>query len=857
MPSTTPTVASFFDASTFTGSRHARPLIDALTARDVPPRVLISGNAGSGKTTMLRGAQRFLTQKRATVSVLGPDTDVFAVPASDILLVDDLHLLPLEQVEGLGARASDPDAALVVTSRPWPQSHELSSIARHLERSRPAVVLGHVTRSDVLDHLEATDRTLSPACLDHLLELTGGVAWLVSAALAAHDDRDCADDDGHATLGLVLEQSVAHRMGVVEDDLRRAIEAMSVWSSDEGPVLTDALDDPEAVIAQGYAEGLLLRNGRPVPVVRSAVRANLPARRLVDLITATPVGVDPLASRPGGWLADIRDPRLASTLVESADQLLESKPARAGELYRAAADAGVGSADLAAKRAQAAWSCGDVDGAAQLLDDALRFEDRSDAVAARIADVAAATWSMRGMMQTGSGFYDAFPPASAAASVRRLIARIGVGEASRPDEPGDPAQAHGHPAQPAAPSTLGVAMTLLERGLRASLDADRSEAAVADLVRASHLYTASRSSVPMPEHPAVIAAVAAISAGDLATARSVVDAAIDGHAGTAWMKSRLLLWKSWIAMQRARRTRAQEALDAAIALTPKPAARDELLLQAIRVGLARRYEDAAGLEAAWERGRDSLLDADVDLYTLLPLVEFVSAGARIADETVTEPLFARALQIVDALGRPPLWSAHLRWAGIQRGILRNQPDSLSPHAHALVDAAAHSEVAGTMAKAGRLWTSVLAGSVDVDEVDTAAQSLAAIGLRWDAARLAGQGAGRSEDRKVSARLLARARELHPQDKPAGAEGTGEDAGTPRATAGNSVLSERETDVARLVVEGKTYAEIGETIFISPRTAEHHIASIRRRLGATSRSDLIAKLRVALSQGPAFAEGHAQ
>jgi DNA-binding CsgD family transcriptional regulator len=68
-----------------------------------------------------------------------------------------------------------------------------------------------------------------------------------------------------------------------------------------------------------------------------------------------------------------------------------------------------------------------------------------------------------------------------------------------------------------------------------------------------------------------------------------------------------------------------------------------------------------------------------------------------------------------------------------------------------------------------------------------------------------------------------------------------------------VLSERETDVARLVVEGKTYAEIGETIFISPRTAEHHIASIRRRLGATSRSDLIAKLRVALAQTRPLAE----
>ncbi|MBW9111998.1 helix-turn-helix transcriptional regulator [Microbacterium ureisolvens] len=846
MPSTTMTVAAFFDATTFTGSRHARPLIDALTSHDMPPRVLISGNAGSGKTTMLRGAQRFLTQQRAEVSVLGPETDVLDVPASSILLVDDLHLLPAAQVEGLGVRASDPDAALVVTSRPWPHSHALSSIARHLERSRPAVMLGHLTRSDVLDHLEANERTLKPECLDHLLEVTGGVAWLVSAALAAHDDRDCADDGTHAALGNVLEQSVAHRMGVVDEDVRRAIEAMSV-RSDDAPVLADALDD-ESVIAQGYAEGLLLRNGRPVPVVRSAVRANLSARRLVDLIAAMPDGMDPLVSRTGGWLADVRDPRLSSTLVEHGDQLLESDPARAGELYRAAAEAGPASADLAAKRAQAAWSCGDIDSAAQLVDDAMTFDDRSESVTARIADVAAATWSMRGMLHTGSGFYDAFPPTTAEASVRRSIARIGVGEAGAagPDDASAPE------IQRAAPSTLGVAMNLLQRGLQTSLRADHAEAAVTDLVRASHLYTASRSSTPMPEHPAVIAAVAAISAGDLATARAVVDAAIEGHQGTPWVMSRLLLWKSWIALQQARGARAREALEAAVALTPKPAARDELLVQAIRVGLARRYEDAAGLEAAWERGRDGLLDADIDLYTLLPLVEFVSAGARVGDEAVTEPLFTRALALVDALGRPALWSAHLRWAGIQRGILRNRPESLSSHAHALVDAAPHSAVAETMAKAGRLWTSVLAGSVDVDEVDTAAQSLAAIGLRWDAARLAGQGAGRSDDRKVSARLLARARELFPQEKPAVAEASGPNAETPPGTVA-SVLSERETDVARLVVEGKTYAEIGETIFISPRTAEHHIASIRRRLGATSRSDLIAKLRIALAQTRPLAE----
>jgi DNA-binding CsgD family transcriptional regulator len=839
--SSSTTAASFIDARNFTGVRHARPLLEALAAGDAPPRVHISGNAGSGKTTIIRNAQRFLLRNEMPVSVLGPDTDVSTVPPGRILLVDDLHLRPDTQLEGLAARVADPDAALVVASRPWPHSHELSSIARHLERSGPAVVLGHVTRADVLDHLVASGRQLADACLDHILFVTGGVSWLVSAALAAHDDRDCVGDGAHVALAHVLEQSVAHRLDVVEDDVRQLIEAVCVASPEDAGERSDLREGAEAVIAEGYAEGLLLRNGRPVPIVREAVRASLPARRLVELFATTP-GVDPSAMGGAVSLADVRDPRLRNGLIERGDHLIPSHPARALELYRAAAESGGGSPELSAKRAEAAFACGDIDAAAHFVDETLNAPERTSAVAARIADVAAATWSMRGMLETACGVYRAFPPTSAEGSVRAVIARVGTGDRAAATEiVGD------NGTEDTAPSTLGVAMELLRRGLAGTLRAEPSEAALADLVRASHLYTASRSAAPMPEAPAVITALVAIGSGDLPTASAVIEAAIAGHTGRPWMLSRLLLWRAWIAMQQAQGMQAREALEAACAITPHPAPRDSLLLQAVRIGLVRRYADTAALTAAWESGRDSLLDVDIDLFGLLPLSELVAAGARVGDAATTAPLFSRAVRIVESLGSPAVWSAHLRWAGIQRGILRNRPETLGPHAHALVEAAAVSHVAATMARAGRLWTSVLAGSADADEVEAAAQSLAAIGLRWDAARLAGHGAGRVADRKVAARLLARARELHPPESSRPVE-QAERADAPRPVSMTvSALSEREKDVARLVLQGKTYAEIGEAIFISPRTAEHHIASIRRRLGASSRSDLIAKLRVALAQ----------
>jgi len=133
-------------------------------------------------------------------------------------------------------------------------------------------------------------------------------------------------------------------------------------------------------------------------------------------------------------------------------------------------------------------------------------------------------------------------------------------------------------------------------------------------------------------------------------------------------------------------------------------------------------------------------------------------------------------------------------------------------------------------------------------VEGAARLLGAVGMPWEGARLAGHAAARADDRRDMMRLLSCARDLHPQGGPAGTPevpaGTGAENGG-KGQPDASGLSEREKEVARLVLEGKTYREIGESIYISPRTAEHHIARIRRRLGAENRSDLLARLRLAL------------
>jgi DNA-binding CsgD family transcriptional regulator len=60
--------------------------------------------------------------------------------------------------------------------------------------------------------------------------------------------------------------------------------------------------------------------------------------------------------------------------------------------------------------------------------------------------------------------------------------------------------------------------------------------------------------------------------------------------------------------------------------------------------------------------------------------------------------------------------------------------------------------------------------------------------------------------------------------------------------GSVTLSERELQVAELVVSGLTYKDVGDRLFISAKTVEHHVARMRQRLGASSRSELLSRLR---------------
>ena len=77
-----------------------------------------------------------------------------------------------------------------------------------------------------------------------------------------------------------------------------------------------------------------------------------------------------------------------------------------------------------------------------------------------------------------------------------------------------------------------------------------------------------------------------------------------------------------------------------------------------------------------------------------------------------------------------------------------------------------------------------------------------------------------------------------------------------ATADSLIdLTPRQHDVLRLLIEGKTNKLICRELALSESTVKTHLASIFRRLGATSRTQaVVAAARMGLRLGPAVSAG---
>jgi DNA-binding CsgD family transcriptional regulator len=641
--------------------------------------------------------------------------------------------------------------------------------------------------------------------------------------------------------------------------VRELLLALSVGFALPGPLPADlqrridgsGAETLDALIEGAESSGLLTPDGTVAGSAQNALLAVAPTTK-VHALQRELVTVYATNGQPMGDLArelaraGLADPRVAAELEHAGDKALEHDPGLAYQLYDEALLAGADEKATAARRAQAAAASGDLDTATRIVDVLLVQKDPPDV--RRAADVAASVWAQRGMLARGADVYRWLGSTRTGPSAPlAAVALVGCG-----DRPGAEAVFRAD-APPASPTLLAAALAQTGKGILQSLGADPHQG-VQMLIHASDMLNAAGAALPLPETPAALAALMALHSGEPDLAETICRSAAAAGQGGDTAQPRLFLLQAWSAMMQDRLDDARLAINEASKANHWPLApRDEFLCSALEVGLARRNGDFPELIKAWERAREATLHTAVDLYSLLPWGELLIAAARLRESRRITPYLNEAWDLLERLGNPPLWAVPVHWSAVQAALLNESPADLAPHAAALARAAGQSHLAAVLAAAGKAWVTVLAERFHPDDVETAARGLGGVGMPWEGARLAGHAAARANERKDMMRLLSCARDLHPQASSAGtaAAAAPESRHAPPAETANGLqpdgggLSEREKEVARLVLDGKTYREIGEAIYISPRTAEHHIARMRRRLGAENRSDLMAKLRLAL------------
>ncbi|MFI8633403.1 LuxR C-terminal-related transcriptional regulator [Microbacterium sp. NPDC077663] len=778
-------------------------LESALSAENRPLRLAVIGPAGSDKSLLLRQIAERLTE------------------VAHIRFVDDGHLLSDEQIHALMVHLDDPRAGLVLGCRTWPWSPALAALIRRIEQDHPALALGHLDAEDVIRAVDAAGRSVDPGCIHAIVEMTASVAWLVKQALTAHGDGYCRDPS-HERVARAVGEVIALRLDTLDPESARVVRRASLGDDELTPVVDAAASD---ALALGHAEGLLLRGGRPVPIVRTTVTRTTPVAQLIDVLVASPVG--PLDAEVATSLGGHLDSRLARALRTHADEAAPYDTTRASELYDAALAAGDDPALIAIRKARMAWHRGDVDEAASLVDAVVREatgDDRDEALR-----ILGSAWSARGLLRASAATYRTQPTDDFVLRAQGAVSAFGIGDSG----PLTDTLRLVDTGVSGIPTTLHVAYVKLMRGLLASLTPTGN--AFDDLVRASSTYGDSNEHGPVPELPAVVAAIGAINIGELDTAANILsDALMEDHGGP-WARSRLLLWAAWIGVHRQHPEESAARLADVDASVLPLSSREVLIRDSVMLAHVKRYGSLEELRALWERVRDDVRHVEPDLYLLHPLREFIETAPLFDDGDRVMPALDGLTTILRGLGDPMMWSTPVLWSAFHRALLDRDGHGQAQAARGLSAAARGSRLAATMSLAVGEWSRSRIDDGDIDRIEQIAMRLADLGLAWEGARLAVSLSERSRDRRAGTRLAAFARALHPNAAPGAS-------GNDVALADSGLLSAREREVAVLVLSGMTYAEIGEAIFISPRTAEHHIARIRRRLGATSRTDLIDKLK---------------
>ncbi|MGH3694315.1 MAG: LuxR C-terminal-related transcriptional regulator [Pseudonocardiaceae bacterium] len=854
-----------------------------------PLTAAVVGPGSTGKSVLLDAVAREYQKAGATV-VRGSSAtqlQIDTLDPSEPILVDDAHRLDATALDGLRVLAEGDTARLVVAYRPWPRSPELSALGASLARRRSPVILGHLDRSTVGARIAARVGCTPPdPLIDLVYEQSGGLPSLVGLVTQALADTGRFDPRRPAefrrpervNVSPGLAERLRYQLEALDPGIYRLMQAMAIGAALDAEVLATLLGtDPAALsdtVQAALATGLLTEAGELIAFVRNIVLrlmpmlqsrgmqqqlANIQLERGGSVLT---VGRQLLGTGASGS-------RVVAVLERAGDEALRQSPALAAELFAATIDAGAPSAALAARHSQAVALAGDLDQALRLADQVVSDPAAPDWE--RGIRVIAAVLAHRGLPARSAELYCSLPTGTAGGPLLAVPALIGIGELAQAQAVLDAADTG--PSRSA--TMLAGAEILMARGMLATVTGT-STAALSQLARAALLLEPAGETVLLADTPAALTAVVALQTGELAVADATLRGAVAAKLGGRPAHPRHMLLHGWVAMAHGKLDVAHRALDWAARQRNPLEPRDEVVAATLAVGLARRENDPAAMSSAWRRARCALVRHPIDLYVLQPLGELAIAAARLGEREWIMPHLKEAAGLLERLDNPVLWTVPLHWCELHAAIAAQQlsetqqpSETLVPesqhqseaqrHAAALTSAASSSPYIATLAGAARSWLQVLSGEIDADAVQAAARGLHSVGLAWEAAQLAGQAATRTTDRRAMTALLTCARSLH-GSMPNGSDsspgsGTELDSiaaptedphGVTAASASTaddrSILSDREIEVGQLILTGLTHKQIGERLFISAKTVEHHMSRIRQRLGVANRTELFGRLR---------------
>ncbi len=827
----------------------AREAVLALIAAPADKvRFLVSGGIGTGKSSVLALARNAL--RSADIAVITraprPDDDPDAA-----IVIDDAHLLDDEDLLQLAERVSDPRATVVIAAQPLTQRQGLRALATALERENPVITLGSLTASDVTEGAAlATGGHPSPESVRALMVSTAGLPFLLRPAIAAAASLN--GDSATKAAAEAARFALIERLRRVEEPVLDALLVSSLspelGADDLAATLRVGSDEAARLVDRARASGLIEPSHsqaflRSVHLGVAAIIGTARHHEVEIALLCSQTELTTLTPDLALRMADhgLRDDRLATALADLAAHHRD-QPAKAAQLYRAAAEAGATA--VSARLADALAMTGDCATAGRLTDELLASDDPAErAAAVRIAASIAAHDG--GVAQAAELFGWLGPYPDAYISAASAVVSIAAGDAAA-------ARSALSTESTGPPTSTARAAHNLAEGLLLSLD-QPFPVAIARLGQA--ITTEQHQPGVAPDSPAALVTLAALHGGDPVRAGSVIGRAVRGAdarsrtgirgGDDAFSAHRHRLLLGWVRMQDGQLAAA--TADAASAGEASLHRRDALWAAALNTAIARRSGDGGGVQKHWYAAMEVLAEYSVDLFSLLPLGELWVAAARMRQVDRLQHALDEAFALLESLGSPVLWSVPLHWAGVHAGILANSPEAVAPHGHALTSAAGSSAFAKALSGAGRTWLRVLANHVDSAEVTAAARSLSQFGLTSDATRLAGQAALQTPDGRVSGAMLQLARDLKltsaVDDGLDPAPATTAQTGSQRQQS--SRLSDREREVAELLLLGMPYRDIGSQLFISAKTVEHHVARIRRRLGAESRSEMLSMLRAML------------